>query len=72
MLTWLEGAFGDLLDQIGRGPDDVRGVGVGLPGPVEFATGQPVNPPIMPGWDRYPVGERLASASACRPWSTTT
>ena len=60
VLTWLEGAFGDLLAEIGRSPDDVRGVGVGLPGPVEFATGQPVNPPIMPGWDRYPVGDRLA------------
>jgi predicted NBD/HSP70 family sugar kinase len=35
-------------------------VGVGLPGPVAFASGEPVNPPIMPGWDRYPVGDRLA------------
>jgi predicted NBD/HSP70 family sugar kinase len=60
VLSWLEDACGDLLDQIGRKHDAVRGVGVGLPGPVEFATGQPVNPPIMPGWDRYPVGNRLA------------
>ena len=60
MLSWLESAFDGLLDEVGRGPDAVRGVGVGLPGPVEFATGQPVNPPIMPGWDRYPVGDRLA------------
>lgn len=60
VLAWLEGAFAELLDEIDRSADDVRGVGVGLPGPVEFATGQPVNPPIMPGWDRYPVGERLA------------
>jgi predicted NBD/HSP70 family sugar kinase len=60
VLSWLETAFDDLLDEVARGPDAVRGVGVGLPGPVEFATGQPVNPPIMPGWDRYPVGDRLA------------
>jgi predicted NBD/HSP70 family sugar kinase len=60
VLSWLESAFDGLLDEIGRGPDAVRGIGVGLPGPVEFATGQPVNPPIMPGWDRYPVGDRLA------------
>jgi len=60
VLSWLESAFARLLGDIGRSPDDVRGVGVGLPGPVEFATGQPVNPPIMPGWDRYPVGDRLA------------
>src|SRR5207248_427094 len=36
------------------------GIGVGLPGPVEFATGTPIAPPIMPGWDGYPVRERLS------------
>jgi predicted NBD/HSP70 family sugar kinase len=45
---------------VGRRPDEVRGVGVGLPGPVEFATGRPVNPPIMPGWNLEPVGSRLS------------
>ena len=60
VLTWVEGAFDRLLAEVDRPPDAVCGVGVGLPGPVEFATGQPVNPPIMPGWDRYPVGDRLA------------
>ena len=33
----------------------VWGVGVGLPGPVEFASGRPVSPPIMPGWDGHDV-----------------
>ncbi|WP_028271364.1 ROK family protein [Arthrobacter sp. UNC362MFTsu5.1] len=33
----------------------VWGVVVGLPGPVDFATGQPVAPPIMPGWNGYDV-----------------
>jgi predicted NBD/HSP70 family sugar kinase len=60
VLGWLESAFDGLLAEIGRGAADVRGVGVGLPGPVAFATGQPVNPPIMPGWDRYPLGDRLS------------
>ena len=45
---------------IGRAEDEVRGVGVGLPGPVEFATGRAVSPPIMPGWNLYPVGQRLS------------
>ncbi len=61
VLGWLEATFDGLLDEVGRGHDAVRGVGVGLPGPVEFATGRPVSPPIMPGWDRYPVGDRLAT-----------
>ena len=34
---------------------DVWGVGIGLPGPVEFRTGRPVSPPIMPGWDGFDV-----------------
>jgi predicted NBD/HSP70 family sugar kinase len=61
VLAWLESAFDGLLAEVGRAPTTVRGVGVGLPGPVEFATGMAVNPPIMPGWDRYPVGERLST-----------
>ncbi len=32
-----------------------------MPGPVEFATGRPVNPPIMPGWDDFPIPEWFAS-----------
>ncbi|UFU02087.1 ROK family transcriptional regulator [Ruania suaedae] len=42
----------DLLDQVqagGAGP--LAGIGIGLPGPVEQATGRPRTPPIMPGWD---------------------
>jgi glucokinase-like ROK family protein len=36
------------------------GIGIGVPGPVEFDSGRPVAPPIMPGWDRYAVRERFA------------
>ena len=35
----------------------MRGIGVGVPGPVEFDSGRPVNPPIMPGWDDFPIPE---------------
>ncbi len=45
--------FEELLGQVGRTAGDVRGIGIGVPGPVAFATGQPVNPPIMPGWDGF-------------------
>jgi predicted NBD/HSP70 family sugar kinase len=31
------------------------GVVVGLPGPVDFGSGQPVAPPIMPGWNGFDV-----------------
>jgi len=40
-------------------------VGIGVPGPVSFRDGVPVSPPIMPGWDRYPVRELLAREHGC-------
>lgn len=44
-----------LLERTGRAERDLAAIGVGLPGPVLHSTGQPVNPPIMPGWDRFDV-----------------
>lgn len=40
-------------------------VGIGVPGPVSFRDGVPVSPPIMPGWDRFPVREFLSREHAC-------
>ncbi len=42
--------------------DDVHGVGVGVPGPVSQREGAPVMPPIMPGWNRFPVRDTLSAA----------
>ncbi|MCU1531522.1 MAG: hypothetical protein JWO49_1093 [Arthrobacter sp.] len=44
-----------LLLESGRTKADLAGIGIGLPGPVEHATGMPVKPPIMPGWDGFDV-----------------
>ena len=33
----------------------LRGIGIGVPGPVDFSSGTLISPPIMPGWDRYPI-----------------
>jgi predicted NBD/HSP70 family sugar kinase len=49
----------ELLAAHGRDKDALIGVGIGLPGPVEFSTGRPSNPPIMPGWHEYDVRGRL-------------
>jgi predicted NBD/HSP70 family sugar kinase len=59
VLGWLEDTFDALLDESERDRDDVQGIGVGVPGPVEFVTGTPVAPPIMPGWDGYGVAAHL-------------
>ena len=44
-----------VLAEAGLGVADVCAVGVGVPGPVEFSTGRPSHPPIMPGWHDYPI-----------------
>jgi predicted NBD/HSP70 family sugar kinase len=44
-----------LMAEAGRHPEELAGIGVGLPGPVEHATGRPISPPIMPGWDGFDV-----------------
>ncbi len=51
-----------LLVETGRPEGDLASVGVGLPGPVDHASGRPVNPPIMPGWDGTDVIGTLTAA----------
>ena len=55
VLEWIHERFRDLLAEVGREESDVRGIGIGVPTPVEFATGRPVHPPIMPGWDDFDI-----------------
>ncbi len=40
-------------------PAQLHGIGIGVPGPVDFSMGILVSPPIMPGWDRYPIIETI-------------
>lgn len=41
------------------------GAGIGVPGPVRFPEGVPVAPPIMPGWNGYPVREEMSRELGC-------
>src|SRR4051812_43141275 len=43
-----------------NGVDRPAGIGIGVPGPVDFQAGVPVSPPIMPGWDGYLVRDVLS------------
>ena len=49
-----------LLAEQGAGAKDVLAVGVGVPGPVERASGVLRSPPIMPGWDGFPIRKAFA------------
>ena len=62
ILGWAIGRFGDLLGEVGRDAVDVRGIGIGVPGPVEFSAGRAVSPPIMPGWHGVVIPDRLTGA----------
>ena len=55
VLGRLVDTVGTLLRSAGRPASELAAIGIGLPGPVEHQTGRPMNPPIMPGWDRFDV-----------------
>lgn len=60
ILDWVTDTASRLLRRSGRRKSELAGVGIGLPGPVEHSTGMPINPPIMPGWDRFDVPGYIA------------
>jgi len=64
----VEELFDQLLATTHGVPGALWGIGIAVPGPVEFATGRPVSPPIMPGWDRYPIRERFAARFGAPVW----
>jgi len=59
VLDWVGTTFEALLAEAGRRAGDVLALGLGVPGPVDVALGRPATPPIMPGWDGYPVADEL-------------
>jgi glucokinase-like ROK family protein len=67
LLPRIEQLFDELL-ATETGDSPLWGIGIGVPGPVEFATGRPIAPPIMPGWDGYPVRDRFAARHHVPVW----
>jgi predicted NBD/HSP70 family sugar kinase len=59
VLDWVGATFDALLAEASLATRDVLAVGIAVPGPVETALGRPQSPPIMPGWDGYPVADTL-------------
>ncbi len=68
ILGRVEELFAGLRSRTDDALGDLWGIGIGVPGPVEFATGRPVSPPIMPGWDDYPVRERFSTRYSVPVW----
>ena len=68
VLSRVEELFDRLLGGTPSIPGRVWGVGIGVPGPVEFRSGRPISPPIMPGWDRYGIRDRLGARLEAPVW----
>ncbi|MFF8916480.1 ROK family protein [Streptomyces sp. NPDC015032] len=66
VLRHVERTVRALLKEAHQEPETLRRIGVGVPGPVEFSTGRPVDPPIMPGWHQYPIPEFFAARFGVR------
>jgi glucokinase-like ROK family protein len=61
-----------LFDELTSGdaeiPGELWGVGVGVPGPVDFGGGYVVAPPIMPGWGDFPIRQTFAARYNVPVW----
>ena len=55
VLDWALTTAASLFTESDRPAEDLIGIGIGVPGAVEHSSGKPVNPPIMPGWDRFDI-----------------
>lgn len=55
----------ELLQKAGLGIEQILAIGVGVPGPTVIEAGMVSGPPIMPGWDGYPIREHLQSLWNC-------
>lgn len=56
--------FGELLEESAAEAREVLSIGIGVPGPVEQASGVLRSPPIMPGWDGFPIRDSFAGGYA--------
>jgi predicted NBD/HSP70 family sugar kinase len=60
VLRWVEQRWREMLDAAGVVAGRVLGLGVGVPGPVDVATGRVVHhTPVLPGWRDHPVRDLL-------------
>lgn len=44
-----------MMQRRGITAEQIYAVGIGVPGPVQFATGLLIAPPLMPEWDAFPI-----------------
>jgi glucokinase-like ROK family protein len=60
--------FRKLLSDGSNAPGELWGIGIGVPGPVDFGSGCVVAPPIMPGWGEFPIRNMFADRYDAPVW----
>lgn len=58
----------EVLGRASIKPRQVIAIGIGVPGPVDFASGQLVEPPLMPQWDSYSIRDDLRADYDAPVW----
>ena len=51
-----------MISRSGISEKDVQAAGIGVPGPVVAGGGMVSGPPIMPGWDKFPIDAYLQNS----------
>jgi glucokinase-like ROK family protein len=58
-LQLVNGYLTELLNRAKLNINQISAVGMGVPGPIVAESGAVSSPPIMPGWDDYPIRSHL-------------
>lgn len=65
IMNKIDRLIAELLETNQLDQKKIFGIGMGVPGPVEFSKGLPVSPPIMPGWHLSPLKKILQEKYNC-------
>ena len=61
----LYGYYQTFIKQAGLRLADISAIGLGVPGPIVFNAGMVSFPPIMPGWNGFPIRDYLQNRCSC-------
>ncbi len=62
VLSLIRSLINEMLENRGVPATKVVAISIGVPGPVDFQAGLLIAPPIMPGWDAYPIRHFFADS----------
>ncbi|MDX9992457.1 MAG: ROK family protein [Anaerolineales bacterium] len=60
-LAQVEALLTELLEKNDMRLEHILAIGMGVPGPIVNQAGMVISPPIMPGWDGYPIRLEMES-----------